>query len=459
MAPKVQGASIVSGPMSIPLPPLESATAGVGNLHALPDYPNAIPDRHLIMATVGKLVLCLGFRLPYVFLTPISKQLGTTIGHLGALMALGELAGLLTGVIGRSLDRGNFRLWLTAGSASTIAGVATMGTAATARVHEPILFALGFAMTSVGVAWYTTAAHAWLGASVPYAQRGQSMGRLETSWALAVLIGAPIFGLVISVFNVTTMFAGLTVVSTLNTFCVWSVFGRPASPVASPANGSTSSFDSAGGSSNDSRSVSSGVSSGTPEARALAKRIAAALVCSFVMSFGAICIFSVYGSWLTKNFGLSTKAVGFFSVFVGIAELGASTMSSTKTDRWGKRRSVAGGCVVMFAGMVAIGFVPKVPILGVGVLVLMFVGFEFGYVSLLSVISEVGEHRKGTVLSFDHALSPISRAAAAAFATNLFDKHGVRPVTVAAGLAAIVAFTAIQLATPTVTPSSHFATT
>jgi predicted MFS family arabinose efflux permease len=187
--------------------------------------------------------------------------------------------------------------------------------------------------------------------------------------------------------------------------------------------------------------------SGSADAKALTRRIVAALVCSAAMSFGSISIFSVYGSWLTERFGLSVRAVGLFSVFVGIAELTASTLSSQKTDQWGKRRSVALGSLLMLAGMVGIGVVPKITVLGVAVLVVMFLGFEFGYVSLLSVISEVGEHRKGTVLSIDHALAPLGRAGAAALATSLFDIHGMLPVSIIAAIATVVAFAAIRFAT------------
>jgi MFS transporter, DHA1 family, inner membrane transport protein len=425
-----------------------------GSVVATPMAPRGV-DRQLVMATLGKFVVCLGFRLPYVFLTPISKQLGTTIGHLGSLMALGELTGLLTGIIGRSLDRGKFRFWLTMGSGSTIGGVAIMGAAATSQIRSSTLFALGFAITALGVATFTTSAHAWLGASVPYARRGWSMGRLETSWAFAVLIGAPVFGLVISLFNVSTMFAGLVFISTLSTWSVWKIFGQPHSANAANSSPANSGIASSSPASDDESSDPTGANqysaniapSGSPAAKALLRRIAAALVCSAAMSFGSICIFSVYGSWLTERFGLSIRAVGLFSVFVGLAELGASTLSSAKTDQWGKRRSVAMGSLVMLAGMVGIGIVPKITVLGVGVLVLMFLGFEFGYVSLLSVISEVGEHRKGTVLSIDHALSPLGRAGAAALATNLFDAHGIAPIAVIAGVASLLAFAAIRLAT------------
>jgi predicted MFS family arabinose efflux permease len=396
-------------------------------------------DRQLLMVTLAKFVICLGFRLPYVFLTPIAKQLGTNIGRLGSLVALGELTGLLTWTIGKSLDRGRFRFWLTTGSCATVLGVAIMGAAATTHMHSPVLFGLGFSITALGSVTFTTSAHAWLGASVPYARRGWSMGRLETSWAYSVLIGAPIFGLVISASSISTMFAFLTLLSTLSTFFVWKTFGQasgnsvePPEAIEQHANHQPTT--------NNAEPVSAG-------AKALITRIAAALVCSAAMSFGAISIFSVYGSWLTERFGLSVRAVGLFSIFVGIAELVASTLSSTKTDRWGKRRSVALGALVMLAGMIGIGVVPKITVLGVAALVVMFLGFEFGYVSLLSVISEVGEHRKGTVLSFDHALAPLSRATAAALATNLFDARGIAPVSVIAGAASLVALIAIRFAT------------
>jgi MFS transporter, DHA1 family, inner membrane transport protein len=444
----------ISEPSIVSRGTVSEGTVSEGSARVPPVVSRGV-DRQLVMATLGKFVVCLGFRLPYVFLTPISKQLGTTIGHLGSLMALGELTGLLTGITGRSLDRGKFRFWLTMGSGSTIGGVAIMGAAATSQIRSSTLFALGFAITALGVATFTTAAHAWLGASVPYARRGWSMGRLETSWAFAVLIGAPIFGLVISLFNVSTMFAGLVFISTLSTWSVWKVFGQPHSAESASSSPNGSSPTNSGSASGDDASDQMGANhysatiaaSGSPEAKALLRRITAALLCSAAMSFGSICIFSVYGSWLTERFGLSIRAVGLFSVFVGLAELGASTLSSAKTDQWGKRRSVAMGSVVMLAGMVGIGIVPKITVLGVGVLVLMFLGFEFGYVSLLSVISEVGEHRKGTVLSIDHALSPLGRAGAAALATNLFDAHGIAPISIIAGAASIVAFAAIRLAT------------
>jgi hypothetical protein len=190
------------------------------------------------------------------------------------------------------------------------------------------------------------------------------MGRLETSWAFAVLIGAPVFGLVISLFNVSTMFAGLVFISTLSTWSVWKIFGQPHSAnAANSASLANSGLASSSPASEDESSDPIGANhysaniapSGSPEAKALVRRIAAALVCSAAMSFGSICIFSVYGSWLTERFGLSIRAVGLFSVFVGLAELGASTLSSAKTDQWGKRRSVAMGSLVMLAGMVGIG--------------------------------------------------------------------------------------------------------
>ena len=157
---------------------------------------------------------------------------------------------------------------------------------------------------------------------------------------------------------------------------------------------------------------------------------------SFLLTFAAISIFSVYGTWLEKRFGLSAQTVGVLSVAIGVAELIASSAAATRMDAWGKIRSIAGGIVVMLVGIVALLLVPKVTALAIVCLVIVFLGFEFGFVALLTLISEVGDEQRGTVVAIDHALSPLSRAGAAALATNLFDLRGMRyPALVALVLA------------------------
>ena len=55
-----------------------------------------------------------------------------------------------------------------------------------------LTFAIGFVLVVLGVANCTVAGHAYISHRVEYSRRARSIGLYETSWALALLIGAPI---------------------------------------------------------------------------------------------------------------------------------------------------------------------------------------------------------------------------------------------------------------------------
>jgi MFS transporter, DHA1 family, inner membrane transport protein len=350
--------------------------------------------------TIAKIVANMGLRMPYVFLSTIAKGVHSSVGHLGAMLGIAELLGLLTAVIGRSLDRGEYRKWTAAGSGSCAVGVLVMGLATT-----PVMFAVGFAIVAAGVAWFTTTAHAFLGSTVAYELRGRAIGTYEFSWALSVLLGAPLFGLISSSFHWNTPFLFLTVLCALTAAFVTSRM---------PANSASL------------IPIEDRPTKIRPARPKLPRRIILTMASSLCLTFAAISVFSIYGSWLKDRFGLSDRFVGALSIAVGGAEFIASTAATTRMDRWGKRRSVAGGIALMIVGIAALILSPKVTAFAVAALFVTFLGFEFGFVALLTVISEVGEEQRGTVLALDHALSPLSRAGAAALATGLYDAHGLR---------------------------------
>ena len=93
------------------------------------------------------------------------------------------------------------------------------------------------------------------------------------------------------------------------------------------------------------------------------------------------------------------------SVGIGLAELAASGATAALTDRWGKAVAVRRGSAVMSVGVIAVIGEPAVTALGVVALVVIFLGFEFAFVSMLSVVSEVGGDQRGAVLAVDHSLS------------------------------------------------------
>jgi MFS transporter, DHA1 family, inner membrane transport protein len=376
---------------------------------------------------VAKILANMAFRTPYVFLNSLSKDLGTTVGRLGALMGFGELLGMLTSAIGRSLDQGRYRRWTAIGGGSVVIGALIMSFANTA-----IVFAVGFSCVGVGVAWLTTTAHSWLGTVVAYDRRGQAIGLYELSWALSILLGAPIVG-VLSRFGWGVPFAVLSIAAALSTIT--------AARQLQPSAYFVEILDSHKYQRSTTRSW-------------LPRHVMLSMASSFLLTFAAISIFSVYGTWLEKRFGLSTQIVGVLSVSIGVAELFASSTAASRMDRWGKIRSIAGGIATMLVGILALLVVPKITALAIASLVVVFLGFEFGFVALLTLISEIGAEQRGTVVALDHALSPISRAGSAALATSLFDLHGMRyPAFIALGFAS-ASLAALRLSQATQTAAA-----
>jgi MFS transporter, DHA1 family, inner membrane transport protein len=359
---------------------------------------------------VAKTLANMALRLPYVFLPQIAKGVHASIGSLGAKLGIGELLGLLTILIGRSLDRGQYKRWTTIGGISTSIGALTMWFATSS-----VTFGFGFSLVAVGVAWFTTTAHAWLGATTSYESRGKAIGTYELSWALSVLVGAPIVGLLLTTFHWNTPFIVIAVLCALTTVIAV-------------------------------RSLSAGTGAASPQnyltKRAtlswrLPKSVVLTMASSVLLTFAAVSVFSLYGSWLQDRFKLNAATVGVFSVAIGGAELVASSVAATLMDRWGKIRSVSGGILVMIVGVGAVIVTPKVTAIAIAALVIVFLGFEFGFVSLLTIISEVGDEQRGTVVAIDHALSPLSRAGAAALATGLYQHGGMQnPSLIALTLAA-----------------------
>ena len=380
-------------------------------------------------ATLTKVLSTVALRMPYVFLATLARGLHTTVAHLGALFGLAELAGLAVFLIGRSIDRGTYRFWLLTGMASNTSGLILMAVAG-----NPTVFTAGFAGVTLGVAVFTATGHSWIGHEVPFDRRGETIGLFETSWAMGLLVGAPAVGLVIAATNWRVPWVFLALGYVPLAFWLHRVFPHQRTIVESHV---------------------------VPEPFRVTRVVAFTIATAFLVSFGASAIFSTYGTWLADRFGLTVRAIGVLSIAIGGAELLASTSTVRFSDSWGTKRSARGGFVVMAAGALAVAVVPKVSALGIAALVLVFLGFEFGFICVLSIVTEVGRHNRGTVVAVNGALLTVARAASAALGTALYAGHGMPAaagVTVGCCVVAVVCLSATSQPA-TSTPATSTPTT
>jgi MFS transporter, DHA1 family, inner membrane transport protein len=361
-------------------------------------------DRTVLVLTGAKTAANGALRWVYPFLPNIASGIGVPLGTMSTAAGIAELAGLSSAVAGPDLDRGRERRWLAGGMALVAAGCAIAPLGGTVAV-----FALGFALVTTGVAVFTTAGHTWIGLRVPFARRARSIGIYETSWAVGLLLAAPVCAALIAWVGWWAPFAALALVNAV--VAVW--VGRVTPPdVLRP------------------RSAHGRL--------VLPLHGWAVLVTSWALAVGSMVVFVSYGAWLQDAFGFPVGLVGVVSVLAALLELGASILTASRSDRWGKHRAVQLGVLVMVVGVVALPASGSAAYVGVPAFMLFLGGFEFAFVSNLALVTEAAVETRGAAVGLDHALGTVARAVGVATGGIAFEAWGMGGVAVISGAAAVV---------------------
>jgi predicted MFS family arabinose efflux permease len=368
-----------------------------------PPAPIAPPRRHgfttvLVAMTGAKSTSNLALRWIGPFLPTLERAFGASTGTLTGVIGAAELSGLSTSLIGRVLDRGRHRVVIAGGlllaSASSV--VALGGSVWT--------FALAMVLLVVGVANLTVAGLAYIGDRVPFERRGRAIGIFETSWAIALLAGAPVIALVIEAGGWRAAYLTLAVLTTVGAFVVWRMVpGVPAPTVPGrPDHGEPA-----------------------PTGRRLPASAWAPIMTSALLAAAGLGMFVVTGVWLEDRHGLAVGGLGLVATAMGAVELVSSSSVAAFADRIGLRRSVAGGTVLLGCGIAVIAVSGDSTLLAVIGLLILVAGFEFGFVASLSVMSEAAPGARGTALAVGNAVGTLSRSAAVVLSGQLYDAFGV----------------------------------
>ena len=374
----------------------------------------------LARLTGAKTVANTALRWIPLFLPTLEGAFGATTRQMTTVIGVGELAGLSTIASGVRLDQGRERVVMVSSlgliAASSI--IALGGTLAT--------FAVAFFVLVLGVGNYSVAGQAWISHRVPYRQRARSLGLFETSWAIALLVGAPVVALLITMVGWRGPFVALAIASTVAALVVaqtlppWS---RGADEIE---------FVKA--------------SDGSDHAATTATRASITTTAWLVMigsaatAMAGLAVFVVSGTWLDDAFGVSTGGIGVIAIGFGSVELAASLASAGVADGVGKLRSTMAGLVLLLLGLGVMLLANGRLSVGLGGLLLFLLGFEFAFVTSLSLVSEAMPDARGTTLAVSNAVATVARAGGAILSGWLFSTHGI------AGTASLSAISAITAA-------------
>ena len=348
--------------------------------------------RELAALTASKSISNLALRWVTAFLPTLERAFSTTTGTLTGILGLAELGGLSTTLVGRTLDRGRHRLIFVGSlllvTASSV--IALGGSIAT--------FSIAMVFLLVGVSNLTVAGIAYIGERVSYSSRGRAIGTFETSWALSLLLGAPILAFLIDRYGWQAAYVALAL---LNGLAAVVIFRSMPAPQIAGTTAKTSLFG------------------GLPPS-AWPPLIASAAVAGAGMS-----IFVVMGAWLSDDYGLSVAGLGAIATGIGAAELASSSAVAVVADRIGIRRSVGIGGFLLGLGLVVIALSSDSVIIALIGLIVLVIGFEYGFVSSLSLMSEAAPQARGTAIAVGNAIATITRASLIVISGQCYERFGI----------------------------------
>lgn len=361
--------------------------------------------------TLGRLTGNAAYRFSGPFLGAIARGMHVTLGQIGVAVAVGETSGLLSPLTGRLVDRLAPRRAMWWGLVGVAAGASAAGSAPNLVAFAAGLFLLGWAKSV-----YDIGLGAWIAGHVAYERRSRVVGLTETSWALGLLVGVSLMGLITGVASPRWAYAAAAVV-------VVAMAGvlRHRLP-----------------------------EDHTAEARPVGVRIGRISRSGMVvvggmmlLAAGAQALFVTFGSWLQDQHGFSSTTLAVVTFGLGAAELAASLTSAHRTDAWGKERSVAVGAAVMVPAALALAAAQRVLPLGLAAVVVAIVMFEFAIVSGIALASELVPGSAARGLAWVVSATTLGRALVAIPATKLYQHLGIDgPAVLTAALAAgaVVAF-------------------
>lgn len=344
---------------------------------------------------LARITLNMSYRITYPFLPAIARGLGADLSTAGLLITGRAAGGLTSPIFGPLSDRYGRKRMMLVGLALLVIGAAIC-----AAVPLYAAFMVAFVMFGISKAIYDPTIQAYIGDRVPYERRGRAIGVTELAWSGGWLVGVPSAGWLIAHAGWQAPYALLTVLSAAGLLLTARLLPRDA-PVAQHAN----------------TSLQLG-------AIFRNRNLVAALCVTFLLMLGNEITFVVYGAWMESRFGLSVEALGVASLAIGIAEATGEFGSAAFVDRIGKRRAVVIGLALLAISYGAL------PTLGVrlegviGLLVVLFIIFEFTLVSSLPLISELAPEARATVMSVNAAAMQVARMIGSASGTALFARMG-----------------------------------
>ena len=353
------------------------------------------------------------YRFVGPFIATIARGLDVKLADIGVAIAVSELFGLASPVIGHVVDRLGARRAVAVGL-----GAGIVGTCLAAASQGVAMLAVALVLLGQGNTTFYLGIGTWIAQHVPYERRGRVIGLIEVSWAFGLLIGVSTMGLVTAATNWRVGYlsgaAAMIVMAVL-------VVGRIEAQTAEHR-----------------------TAAATRVAGRLISRGWLVLLSGFALTAASHSLVVTFGSWLEDEFGLTPAGLSAVTFVLGAGELTATLFVARFTDAWGKRRSVAVGACLMIPASAGLVLMHHHLVLGVLLLAIVVLGFEFSVVSAISLGATLVPGSPARGLGLLVGVDTVGRAMMSVPATRLYTSHGIGwPAAMTAILATIAVATIV----------------
>ncbi len=368
----------------------------------------------------ARLLLDTGIQTFNPFLPLIASGLGVDIVTLGRMLGLQNLVGLASPALGIVAERRGYR-WLMRLSL----GIGGLGFLLVGTSQHLLWAGLGLLLIGFCIAGFIPTVVAYLSAQLPYERRARGLGTLEYSWALAGIFGIFMVSQLIAVAGWRAPFwaigGGLLIMS-----LVFAKLPTVPTDVAPKAPSIPASHWRV--------RLQHFLTLGTNARSAYMAIVASG--CNFI---ALMQLNLSYGAWLSDQYGIGARELGWVALFLGSLDLCASVSVSLFTDRLGKRRSLLIGATGALMGYALL------PIWNVGLIAAVIGlgiarGFaEFFLVSMISLLSEQVPERRARVMTLNTASTQISFAIAGFVGPWLYVRTHIMGLSISGALLLAIA--------------------
>ena len=397
-------------------------------------YDRAVRD-NLVPLTATRIVANTAYRFapPFIAIIAGAEQgFDVSIARVGLVISISELAGFLAPLLGTFVDRVSRRTAMAVGLAGSLVGILLMAIA-----PNLVVLCVGLTLLNLLKSCFDLGMAAWIADRVPYDRRGRVVGLTETSWALSLLVGVSLLGLV-------------TAVSTWRVACVIGAVAIAACATWLDSSLRRSGDTVSGGTAASGVATSGDASpagtqtSGTQTSGARAARAWLVPLSMFGLMGASQCLFVTFGAWLADDFDFGASRIAAVGFALGAGELLSSVSSARYTDRIGKERSVALGALLMIPAAIVLAGFDSLLAVGLIGLAVFIVGFEYAVVSMLPIATSLFAGAPGKGFGLVIGAGTFGRGVLTFVATSLYESGGIAGAALAGAVCAALSAVAIE---------------